>query len=191
MDQEKINLAIFASGSGTNAENISKYFLNHENVAVTKILSNNSNALVLARGKNLGIPTQSFSRSEFKDPAFLKHLEHIDYIILAGFLWLVPSYLIDAFPDKILNIHPALLPKFGGKGMYGDHVHQAVIEANEIESGITIHLVNEAYDEGKILCQKACEVVENETAGSLATKIHSLEYEYFPKVIEDYILNWG
>ncbi|MEM7298763.1 MAG: formyltransferase family protein, partial [Bacteroidota bacterium] len=141
--------------------------------------------------KNLGIPSSTFSREEFKDTSFLAHLEGADYIILAGFLWLIPDYLVKAFPNKIINIHPALLPKFGGKGMYGQHVHEAVIAAGEQESGITIHLVNEDYDKGKILFQARCDVVPDDTPDTLAKKIHALEYEHFPKVIENYILGWN
>lgn len=186
---KRINLAIFASGSGTNAENIAKYFEGHEIIQVKEIFSNKKDAGVFARAEKLGIPSSTFSKEQFQDSSFIKQLEDIDYIILAGFLWLVPAYLIKAFPNKIINIHPALLPKFGGKGMYGDRVHAAVIEEREKESGITIHLVNEEYDKGETLFHAKCNVSESDTPDSLAQKIHALEYEHFPKVIEDFILN--
>jgi phosphoribosylglycinamide formyltransferase-1 len=185
----KFNLAIFASGSGTNAENIAKYFFGHQTISVAKILSNNSEAFVLERAINLGINASTFNKDEFKSVAFLERLENIDYIILAGFLWLIPAYLIESFPNRIINIHPALLPKYGGKGMYGSKVHESVVAANEKESGITIHLVNEEYDKGRILFQAKCSLEDRETPDSLATKIHSLEYEHFPKEIEKFILS--
>ena len=184
-----IHLAIFASGSGTNAENLARYFQKHEAIQVTKILSNKEDAFVHQRAKNVGVPSSSFSRADFKDLAFLEKLEGIDCIVLAGFLWLIPTYLIEAFPEKIINIHPSLLPKFGGKGMYGSRVHEAVIESNEKESGITIHLVNEEYDKGRVLFQAKCSVEEDDTPDALAKKIHQLEYEHFPKVIEEYVLS--
>ncbi len=187
--EPKINIAIFASGSGTNAENIANYFEDHERVQVHEVLSNNPSAFVLQRAENLGIPSSSFNKEEFMSERFLERLEKTDFIILAGFLWLVPGYLVEAFPERIINIHPALLPKYGGKGMYGSRVHEAVIEAKEKESGITIHLVNQEYDKGKVLFQTKCEVGKNDTPDTLAKKIHALEYEFFPKVIEEYILD--
>ncbi len=186
---KKINLAILASGSGTNAENIANYFSSHQQIQVKEILSNRKEAGVHDRAEKLGIHSSTFSREEFRKEIFLERLEEIDFIILAGFLWLIPKYLIEAFPNKIVNIHPALLPKFGGKGMYGMHVHEAVIAAGEKESGITIHLVNEKYDEGEILFQTKCEIGVNDTPESLAKKIHALEYEHFPFQIERLILN--
>ena len=186
---QNINLAIFASGSGTNAENIIKYFENHERIQVKEILSNKKDAFVHQRAKNLNIPSSTFNKEQFNDSSFIKRLEDIDYIILAGFLWLIPKFLIKAYPYKIINIHPALLPKFGGKGMYGDRVHNAVIEAGEKESGITIHLVNEEYDKGDILFQTKCALTKTETANSLAQRIHALEYEHFPRAIEEYIMS--
>lgn len=188
----KIKLAIFASGSGTNAEQISKHFAEHEEVEVALILSNKKTAYVLERAKNLGIDAVTFGREEFyNSESVLDRLkeEEIDYIILAGFLWLVPPYLIQAYRDKMINVHPALLPKFGGKGMYGDNVHKAVVAQGEKESGITIHLVDEVYDNGKILKQASVEISSDDTAASLAQKIHALEYEHFPKTIEAYVLN--
>ena len=182
-----INLSILASGSGSNAENIANYFESHPTIQVKEILSNKADAFVHERAKRLNIPSFIFTKQQFTDTSFIKRLEDIDYIILAGFLWLIPPYLIKAFPNRIINIHPALLPKFGGKGMYGDHVHNAVIEAGEKESGITIHLVNEEYDKGQILFQAKCEVTDEDTSVSLAEKIHALEYDHFPRVIEEYI----
>ena len=185
----KINLAIFASGSGTNAENIANYFEPHETIQVKEILSNKKEAFVHQRAKKLGIPSRAFTKQEFQDPFFLKTLTDIDYIILAGFLWLIPKYLIKAFPNKIINIHPALLPKFGGKGMYGDRVHASVIDSQEKQSGITIHLVNEEYDKGKVLFQAKCEIEPTDSPESLAKKIHELEYEHFPKIIEKLLID--
>jgi phosphoribosylglycinamide formyltransferase 1 len=187
----KEQIAIFASGSGSNAENIARYFQNHEHIEVSLVLTNNKNAFVIERAKQLKIPYCIFNREEFYNThrvAELLKAKKIDFIVLAGFLWLIPQYLLDSYPDKIINIHPALLPKYGGKGMYGDKVHQAIIEACEKESGITIHFVNDKYDEGKIICQYKCEVVETDTAETLARKIHHLEYKYFPKVIEEIVL---
>lgn len=187
--RDKHRLAIFASGSGTNAENIAKYFQNHQDITVSEVFSNKKEAFVHERARKQGIPSSTFSKADFQKPEFVKKLQNADCIILAGFLWLIPEYLIQAFPDKIINIHPALLPKYGGKGMYGNHVHEAVVAAKEKESGITIHLVNKEYDKGRVLFQAKCEVSANDTAESLARKIHELEYAYFPKVIEDFILS--
>ncbi len=188
-----IRIAIFASGSGTNAQRITEYFREHSVlIAVDLILSNKQDAQVLERARKLGVSTVTFSRHEFYEgtriPELLK--EHaIEYVILAGFLWLVPDVILKAYPSRILNIHPALLPRYGGKGMYGLKVHEAVISNQDKESGITIHLVNERYDEGQILFQVKCKIEETDTPSSLAEKIHALEYRYFPRVIEHYILN--
>ena len=187
MMDKQINLAILASGSGTNAENIAKYFDSHANIQVKEILSNKPDAFVHERAKKLDIPSSTFTKEEFRDTSFIKRLADIDYLILAGFLWLIPQYLVKSFAGRIINIHPALLPRHGGKGMYGNHVHESVIAAEEKESGITIHLVNEEYDKGKILFQAKCEIESNETSDSLAAKIHQLEYAHFPKTIESYI----
>lgn len=186
---KKINLTILASGSGTNAENIAKHFNAHTRIQVRNVLSNKADAYVHTRADNLGIPSATFNKKEFSDPTFVGEFENTDYIILAGFLWLIPEYLIKAFPNRIINIHPALLPKFGGKGMYGSHVHEAVIESGDKESGITIHLVNEEYDKGEVLFQAKCEVIPSDSPADLAKRIHSLEYEHFPRVIEEYILS--
>ena len=180
-------LALFASGSGSNAENIVTYFAGNNNFAFSLIISNKAGAFVHERAKKLNIPSLTFSREEFSDGKTILELlrkEEIDYIILAGFLLKIPQTIIDAFPDRIINIHPALLPKFGGKGMYGDHVHRAVVEAGETESGITIHYVNEHYDEGNIIFQAKCIVEHTDSYEDIANKVHALEYEHFPKVIE-------
>ena len=180
-------IAIFASGSGSNAENINDYFSNREDVEISLILTNNPQAFVIERAKKMGVDYLVFNRDEFKSSTIivdkLKELE-VDLVVLAGFLWLIPGSLVEAFPNKIINIHPALLPSYGGKGMYGENVHKAVIENNEPVSGITIHYVNEKYDEGESIFQIATEVKEKDTPDSLAQKIHALEYEHFPKVIE-------
>ncbi len=185
-----INLIIFASGSGSNAEQIVNHFANHPSIKVSAIFANKPEAYVLERAKNLGIPSEIFNREEFKSSEFLNHIEKYNahMIVLAGFLWKIPQYMIDAFPDKIINIHPALLPKYGGKGMFGHFVHEAVIANNEKESGITIHFVNENYDEGEHLFQAKCSVEKNDTPDTLASRIHKLEHEHFPKVIEEYVI---
>jgi len=182
------NIAIFASGKGTNAEHISKYFAGEPGINVAIILTNNPKAFVLERAKRLGIPTLVFDRNTFyKMKEVLQVLmdKHIDLIVLAGFLWLVPGNLIDAFRGKIINIHPALLPKYGGKGMYGNRVHQTVIDNGEKYSGITIHYVDEKYDEGRVVFQKEIPVLEDDTPDTLAARIHKLEYEFYPRVIEN------
>lgn len=186
------NIAFFASGSGSNVENIANFFQEKPDFHLSCIISNRKNAYVHQRAQKLGIPTYTFTREDFVETKPIIELlqEHqIDWIVLAGFLLKIPPALIAAFPNRIINIHPALLPKFGGKGMYGHHVHQAVVDAQESKSGITIHYVNENYDEGNIIFQTACEVTPEDTADSLAEKIHALEYEYFPKVIEQLVLS--
>jgi phosphoribosylglycinamide formyltransferase 1 len=184
------NIAIFASGSGTNAENIIKYFSNSNSAKVTLVLSNRSEALVLKRAAALNIETYFFERDDlYSSGKVLRSLlsHRIDFIVLAGFLWLVPADILNTFKNRIVNIHPALLPSYGGKGMYGEKVHKSVIENCETESGITIHLVNESYDEGDIIFQARCSVEPEETPESLAVKIHSLEYEHFPRIVEELI----
>ncbi len=180
-------IAIFASGSGSNAENIARYFSNKPGFEISAILSNNANAFVLSRAENLNIPFFVFSRSEFnktnKIVDFLAE-KQVDLIVLAGFLWLLPLNLVRNYPNSIVNIHPALLPKYGGKGMYGMNIHKAVVANKETETGITIHMVNENYDEGKIIFQTRCDVLPDDTADDVAEKIHQLEYEFFPKIIE-------
>ena len=165
---------------------------NREDISLELILSNKSNAYVLERAKKLGIKSLVFNKETFyqtdKIVAILKDLE-IDLIVLAGFLWLVPENLIKAFPDKIINIHPALLPKYGGKGMYGNRVHEAVVLNKEVKSGITIHFVNEHYDKGAVIFQGECDILPEDTPDNVAEKIHALEYEHFPKVIEKLLKN--
>lgn len=180
-------IAIFASGSGTNAENIAHHFENHKDIRVEMILSNRSDAYVLKRAKQLGIESAVFSRDDMKSPDKLAKLlaaRNIDLIVLAGFLWLIPKSLLSAFPKKIINIHPALLPKYGGKKMYGMRVHEAVISEGERESGITIHFVDEIYDHGKVIFQAKCPVESGDTPETLAGKIHELEYKHYPVVLE-------
>ncbi len=180
-------IVIFASGSGSNAENIVKYFNNREDVEVTCILSNCKDAYVLERAKQLNIPSRVFSRQELYETDHILNLLHdlsTNLIVLAGFLWLVPNNIVKSFPNRIVNIHPALLPKYGGKGMFGHHVHQAVIDNHETESGITIHYVNDHYDKGDILFQARCKVEPNDSADDVAKKVHQLEYKHFPSVVE-------
>ena len=185
------NIAIFASGSGTNAENIIKYFSNKKSAKVGMILSNKSEAYVLKRAEALKVKSVFFDRKDFYDTdKVLKLLtdNKIEFIILAGFLWLVPSNILDNYPGRIINIHPALLPKYGGVGMYGERVHRAVIENHDMESGITIHYVNTIYDSGDIIFQARCKVERTDTPESLASKVHALEYRYFPQIIEEILL---
>ena len=185
------NIAIFGSGSGTNAENIIKYFAKSELVRIAVVLSNRKEAGIHARANDLGVPSFSFSLTEFREGKLIlsKLAEHkVDFIVLAGFMILIPQVIIDAFPNRIINIHPALLPKFGGKGMYGSHVHEAVVAAKEKETGITIHYVNENYDEGQIIFQARCPVMPFDTPEDVAAKVHALEYQYYPEVIESIIL---
>ena len=183
----KKRIAIFASGSGSNAENIYHYFKGNNEIEISAILTNNTKAKVIERAERLGIVCKIFDKTAFYNSTeiidFLNS-KKIDLVVLAGFLWKIPENLIKAFPDKIINIHPALLPKYGGKGMYGDKVHQSVIENKETESGITIHYVNDNYDEGKIIFQAKCIILPTDNYEDLAKKIHALEYEHFPKVVE-------
>lgn len=184
------NLAIFASGSGTNAENLIKYFGNSEYARVSLILCNNPDAFVIKRAKTHKVPVLVFNRDDFyKSDNVINALaeNNIDLLILAGFLWLVPSNILSKFPGSIINIHPALLPNYGGKGMYGNRVHKAVIENADEESGITIHLIDEEFDQGQILFQIKCPVKPKDTYETLASRIHELEYKYFPKVIEEFV----
>ncbi len=184
-------IALFASGSGSNVENIANYFNQHSMVKVGLVISNKKDAFVLERAKRLGIPSMVINREQFYQSNDVINLlvdHEIDWVILAGFLWLIPSNLIDAFPQRIVNIHPALLPKFGGKGMYGDKVHQAVVEHRETESGITIHYVNEFYDKGNIVFQAKVKILPVDSPENVASKVHQLEYEYYPKVIERLVL---
>ena len=181
-------LALFASGSGSNAEQITTYFADRTDVDVSLILSNNPKAGVIDRARRLHLPVLLFDRILFYDTdrvvLFLQQ-QRIDLIVLAGFMWLVPAALVRAFPGRIINIHPALLPKFGGKGMYGHHVHDAVVAAGETETGITIHFVNEHYDEGQIIFQATCPVSPTDTPDDVAAKIHELEYAHYPRVVDE------
>ncbi|QLE00903.1 phosphoribosylglycinamide formyltransferase [Galbibacter sp. BG1] len=180
------SIVIFASGSGTNAENIIKYFEGSTTASVTLIMSNKKEAKVLDRANNYGKSAISFNKTAFTNGHILQLLTSLqpDLIVLAGFLWKVPSNLIEAFPNKIINIHPALLPKYGGKGMYGMRVHEAVVANKETISGITIHYVNENYDEGNIIFQAETAITPTDTPEDVAHKIHQLEYLHFPKIIE-------
>lgn len=190
MSSEKSRIAVFASGSGTNAEEIFKHFRNHPTIEVVLLLSNNPEAYALQRAKNFGIRNAVFTRDEFRNGQILHHLREnkITHIVLAGFLWLVPEYLLHEYPDRIINIHPALLPKYGGKGMYGSRVHEAVKAARDLETGITIHLVNDRYDEGRILFQGRCPIEATYSPEQIAQCVHKLEYEHYPRVIEEWIL---
>jgi len=182
-----MNIAVLASGSGSNAENIIKYFKNSEKITVKLIISNKSDAYVLERAKNLNVKSIFLNKDELANQNTMLNLlsDHkIDLIVLAGYLKLIPEFLIDAFPNRIINIHPALLPKYGGKGMYGMNVHKAVVENKETETGISIHYVNAKYDDGNIIAQFNCKLDKNDTAEDVAAKIHILEMENFPKVIE-------
>ncbi len=183
-------IAIFASGSGSNAENIIKHFQESQSAIVTQVFCNNKNAKVFQRCIPLKTNCLYFDKSDFlSNDTILNDLKSkADFIVLAGFLWKVPQKIIEAFPNKIVNIHPALLPKYGGKGMYGMNVHNAVKENNESETGITIHYVNEKYDDGAIIFQAKTDVLESDTPDMIAQKIHQLEYKHFPKVIENEIL---
>lgn len=182
-----INIAIFASGNGSNAENIINFFKDNNNVEIKIILTNNEYAYVIERAKRLNIPCFIFNKTELKNSNIvlnkLKEYD-IDFIVLAGFLLKIPENILNVFPKKIINIHPALLPKYGGKGMYGKKVHDAVIASGDEYSGITIHYVNKNYDEGDIIFQEKCEVKNNDTPETLAKRVHSLEYNFFPKVIK-------
>ncbi|MBK7098533.1 MAG: phosphoribosylglycinamide formyltransferase [Sphingobacteriales bacterium] len=186
-----IKIAIFASGAGSNTQRIIDYFKGNSNVQVRLIVCNNAEAGVLRIALNERITSLLIERSRFfKEASYLPILTEygIDWIILAGFLWKIPEKMIEAYPHRIINIHPALLPKYGGKGMYGHHVHQAVLDAGDHESGITIHFVDEQYDHGLTIFQAKCPVANDDTPDSLAQKVHILEHKYFPQIIEQVIL---
>lgn len=183
----KIKLAIFASGSGSNAENIFNYFKESGEVEVSLILSNSKKTYVLERATRLGVKSETFNKQDFYESDLVVNLlkkHQIDLVILAGFLWLVPENLIGAYPEKIINIHPALLPKYGGKGMYGNNVHRAVKESGELLTGITIHFVNKNYDEGGVIAQHTTQITSEDSVDEIAKKVHQLEYKHFPKEIE-------
>jgi phosphoribosylglycinamide formyltransferase-1 len=182
------SIAIFASGSGTNAENIALYFKDSSEVRIAVIICNKPDAYVLERAKKLGIPAEILTGADMKDEArvmaLLRRYE-VDFVVLAGYLLRIPAYMVEAFPHAIVNIHPALLPLHGGKGMYGDRVHEDVIRCSDKESGITIHYVNEQYDSGAVIFQAKCPVLPTDTPHDLATRIHALEYAHFPHVIAE------
>ncbi|WP_088324296.1 phosphoribosylglycinamide formyltransferase [Polaribacter tangerinus] len=184
-------IIIFASGSGSNAENIISYFNHTKTAKVTNVLCNNEHAKVFERCKKLNTKCIHFTKNDFFTTDNILNLlkEEADFIVLAGFLWKIPEKIVTAFPNKIINIHPALLPKYGGKGMYGMHVHKAVKANNETETGITIHYVNENYDEGAIIFQKETALTNQDTPTTIAAKIHLLEQRYFPKVLEEVIVS--
>jgi len=182
------NIAIFASGSGSNAENIIRYFMKNETISVRLVIANRSNAFVLERAKSLQVPYEVFLKEEWKSDGInvmstLKKYK-IDFIVLAGFLAHVPDTILHTYPHKVINIHPSLLPKYGGKGMYGDRVHEAVVASRDKETGITIHYLNEQYDEGEVIAQMTCAVSPTDTPDDVANKVHALEYEHYPQVIE-------
>lgn len=184
------NIAIFASGSGSNAQRIMEHFENNAEITVRVIVCNNPNAKVIERAAKFNVPVELISKHDFTQTQKVVNMLHnhqIDLVVLAGFLWLIPSNLIEAFPNKIINLHPALLPSYGGKGMYGMNVHHAVIANRESQSGITIHYVNAQYDEGKIIAQFICKIENGDTAEDLAKKIHILEHQNLPIVIENVI----
>lgn len=182
-------IAILASGSGSNAQRLVEHFRGHAAAEVVLIGCDQPNAGVLQRAWDLGVPSYLFNGAQLKDGTVLRELQdlRVDLIVLAGFLRLVPATMVKAFPGRIANIHPALLPKYGGKGMYGQRVHEAVIAAGERESGITIHLVNEHYDEGEHLLQARCPVLSEDTPETLAQRIHTLEHAHLPRMVEELI----
>jgi phosphoribosylglycinamide formyltransferase-1 len=187
MEKTVKRIAVFASGSGTNAENLVRYFSNSKMAKVELILCNNASAGVVTRAQSLGVPFFLFNRKDFYESSQVLNVlreREIDLVVLAGFLWLIPKNIIEVFEKKIVNIHPALLPRFGGKGFYGINVHQSVLDSKELLSGITIHYVDEKFDEGEIIFQAACHVSSEDSAESLAKKIHEMEYRYFPVVVD-------
>jgi phosphoribosylglycinamide formyltransferase-1 len=187
-------IAIFASGSGSNAEKICEYFSPRTDVEVSLILTNNPEAGVIKRARRLHIPVVVFDRKTFYESERILQLlknDGIDFIVLAGFMMLIPPFLVAGYPDQIVNIHPALLPKHGGKGMYGHFVHEAVVAAGDTQSGITIHFVNERYDEGNIIFQATCEVLPGDSPDDVATKVQALEHIHFPRVIDETIMKSG
>ncbi|MDA3866932.1 MAG: phosphoribosylglycinamide formyltransferase [Salinivirgaceae bacterium] len=190
MESKIKRIVIFASGSGTNAEAIINHFSKKPDVQVSGIFVNKPDAYVITRAKKHYVPVFTFNRNDFYDSNRILNLlyeQKADCIVLAGFLWLMPTHILEAFPNAILNIHPALLPAYGGKGMYGDRVHKAVWENGESETGITIHLVNEKYDEGKVVFQEKVEIQRTDTPETIAGKVHQLEHQYYPKVIEQFL----
>lgn len=190
MNKKKIRIAVFASGSGSNAERFFEYFKDSPFAEVRLLCCNNPEAFVLERARKHGVKTCLFTNREIKEGIpVLKKLqeEAVDFIVLAGFLRLIPSRLVEAYPNRIVNIHPALLPKWGGQGMYGMRVHEAVKEAGEVETGISVHYVNNRYDEGGVIFQASCPITEKDTPASIAKKIHLLEHRHYPRVVEEVI----
>ena len=187
-------IAIFASGSGSNAEAIARHLADRADVHISLILTNNPEAGVIQRARRLHIPVVVFDKKTFNESTRIVELlvnEHIDLVVLAGFMMLIPEQLVQAFSRRIVNIHPALLPKYGGKGMYGHFVHEAVVAAGEVESGITIHYVNEVYDEGEIIFQATCALLPTDSPDDVARKVQVLEHEYYPRVVEQVVTEQG
>ena len=182
-------IVLFASGSGSNVENIIKYFQDSKTIQVTHVLTNNKNAKVIDRCNRLNTSCLLFDKTDiYSSDKILNFLKkEADYLILAGFLWKIPQQIIDEFPNKIINIHPALLPKYGGKGMYGMHVHEAIVKNKEVETGITIHFVNNNYDEGAVIFQTKVTISKSDTSKDVALKIHLLEMQFFPKIIKEIV----
>jgi len=183
-------IAIFASGGGTNADNLIRYFQEHPTITVALVFANKPSAGVISRAYKHNVPVVVAGKETLNSASYFQSLlefHNIDFIVLAGFLWLVPGYLTTAYANRMVNIHPALLPDYGGKGMYGDKVHEAVVKNKETQTGITIHLVNDRYDEGDILFQAYCPVEESDTPEQVAQRVHALEYEHYPRVVEDLI----
>ena len=191
MKKEKINVAVFVSGGGTNCENLIRYFQHSETVNIALVVSNKADAYALVRAERFDIPTTVVPKAELNNPDVMMPLMQrydIQFIVLAGFLPLVPDYLIDAYPRRIINLHPALLPKFGGKGMWGHHVHEAVKAAGEKETGMTVHYVTPVCDGGEIIAQYRTALSPNDSVDDIAEKEHQLEMEFFPKVVEEVLL---
>lgn len=191
MKKEKVNVAVFVSGGGTNCENLIRYFQHSETVNIALVVSNKADAYALVRAERFDIPTTVVLKAELNNPDVMMPLMQrydIQFIVLAGFLPLVPDYLIDAYPRRIINLHPALLPKFGGKGMWGHHVHEAVKAAGEKETGMTVHYVTPVCDGGEIIAQYRTALSPNDTVDDIAEKEHQLEMEFFPKVVEEVLL---
>lgn len=189
-NRKKVGLSLWASGNGSNVENIIRHFQNKDNVRIAQIIVSNKNAYAIKRAIRLGIPYRIITRAQLKDPSYiLPALQNdgTDLIILAGFLWKIPDYLLSAYPRRIINIHPSLLPKYGGKNMYGDNVHKAVLKNKETESGITIHRINAEYDEGPVILQKSFSIAEDENLDTIKEKIHKLEAEWYATTIEKLI----
>lgn len=184
-------VSLFASGSGTNVENIINYFKDHESIKIDSVYTNNQDAYVIKRCRRLNVDSYTFNRFDLYESdnviSVLRERQ-VDFIALAGFLWLLPQTIINLYPNRIINIHPALLPKYGGQGMYGKKVHEAVINNGETESGITVHYINEKYDDGDIIFQANCEVLPDDTPDSLAERVHELEYAHYPKIIEKMLI---